>query len=45
MLIVTGKGLRAKTLDLGAFRAGDAVVVIGFAPYSTASVVSPSTFA
>jgi DNA-binding MurR/RpiR family transcriptional regulator len=27
-------------LDLGAFRAGDAVVVIGFLPYSTASVLS-----
>ncbi|MBR0751338.1 MurR/RpiR family transcriptional regulator [Bradyrhizobium jicamae] len=27
-------------LDHGAFRAGDAVVVIGFAPYSTASVLS-----
>jgi DNA-binding MurR/RpiR family transcriptional regulator len=27
-------------LDFGAFRAGDAVVVIGFAPYSTASVLS-----
>jgi DNA-binding MurR/RpiR family transcriptional regulator len=27
-------------LDLGAFRTGDAVVVIGFAPYSTASVLS-----
>ena len=27
-------------LDFGAFRSGDAVVVIGFAPYSTASVLS-----
>jgi len=27
-------------LDLGAFHQGDAVVVIGFAPYSTASVLS-----
>jgi DNA-binding MurR/RpiR family transcriptional regulator len=27
-------------LDLGAFRAGDAVIVVGFAPYSTASVLS-----
>ena len=27
-------------LDLGAFRTGDAVVVIGFSPYSTASVLS-----
>jgi DNA-binding MurR/RpiR family transcriptional regulator len=27
-------------LDFGAFRAGDAVIVIGFAPYSTASVLS-----
>ncbi|MBR0694173.1 MurR/RpiR family transcriptional regulator [Bradyrhizobium lablabi] len=27
-------------IDHGAFRAGDAVVVIGFAPYSTASVLS-----
>jgi DNA-binding MurR/RpiR family transcriptional regulator len=27
-------------LDLGAFGAGDAVIVIGFAPYSTASVLS-----
>jgi DNA-binding MurR/RpiR family transcriptional regulator len=27
-------------LDLGAFRTGDAVVVIGFTPYSTASVLS-----
>ncbi|HXO72198.1 MAG TPA: MurR/RpiR family transcriptional regulator [Bradyrhizobium sp.] len=27
-------------LDFGAFRAGDTVVVIGFAPYSTASVLS-----
>ncbi len=27
-------------LDLGAFRTGDTVIVIGFAPYSTASVLS-----
>jgi DNA-binding MurR/RpiR family transcriptional regulator len=27
-------------LDLGAFGAGDAVIVVGFAPYSTASVLS-----
>ena len=27
-------------LDFGAFRTGDAVIVIGFAPYSTASVLS-----
>jgi DNA-binding MurR/RpiR family transcriptional regulator len=27
-------------LDFGAFRAGDSVIVIGFAPYSTASVLS-----
>jgi DNA-binding MurR/RpiR family transcriptional regulator len=27
-------------LDFGAFRAGDTVIVIGFAPYSTASVLS-----
>jgi DNA-binding MurR/RpiR family transcriptional regulator len=30
-------------LDFGAFRTGDAVVVIGFAPYSTASVLSART--
>jgi DNA-binding MurR/RpiR family transcriptional regulator len=27
-------------LDFGAFRAGDTVIVVGFAPYSTASVLS-----
>ena len=27
-------------LDFGAFRAGDTVIVIGFTPYSTASVLS-----
>ena len=36
--MVGGSG--PEDLDLGAFRAGDAVVVIGFAPYSTASVLS-----
>jgi DNA-binding MurR/RpiR family transcriptional regulator len=36
--LVGGSG--PEDLDLGAFRRGDAVVVIGFAPYSTASVVS-----
>jgi DNA-binding MurR/RpiR family transcriptional regulator len=36
--LVGGSG--PEDLDLGAFRAGDAVVVIGFAPYSTASVFS-----
>ncbi len=36
--LVGGSG--PEDLDLGAFRSGDAVVVIGFAPYSTASVVS-----
>src|ERR1700726_594201 len=36
--LVRGSG--PEDLDLGAFRAGDAVVVIGFAPYSTASVLS-----
>jgi DNA-binding MurR/RpiR family transcriptional regulator len=36
--LVGGSG--PEDLDLGAFRAGDAVVVIGFAPYSTASVLS-----
>jgi len=34
--LVGGSG--PEDLDLGAFRAGDAVVVVGFAPYSTASV-------
>jgi DNA-binding MurR/RpiR family transcriptional regulator len=33
-------GAGPEDLDLGAFSAGDAVVVIGFAPYSTASVLS-----
>ena len=36
--LVGGSG--PEDLDLGAFRAGDAIVVIGFAPYSTASVLS-----
>ena len=36
--LVGGSG--PEDLDLGAFRAGDAVVVIGFAPYSTVSVLS-----
>ena len=36
--LIGGSG--PEDLDLGAFRAGDAVVVIGFAPYSTASVLS-----
>ena len=36
--LVGGSG--PEDLDLGAFRAGDAVVVIGFAPYSTASILS-----
>jgi len=36
--LVGGSG--PEDLDLGAFRSGDAVVVIGFTPYSTASVVS-----
>jgi DNA-binding MurR/RpiR family transcriptional regulator len=36
--LVGGSG--PEDLDLGAFRAGDAVVVIGFTPYSTASVLS-----
>jgi DNA-binding MurR/RpiR family transcriptional regulator len=36
--LVGGSG--PEDLDLGAFRAGDAVVAIGFAPYSTASVLS-----
>jgi DNA-binding MurR/RpiR family transcriptional regulator len=38
VLLVGGSG--PEDLDLGAFRAGDAVVVIGFAPYSTASILS-----
>lgn len=33
-------GAGPEDLDLGAFRRDDAVVVIGFAPYSTASVLS-----
>jgi DNA-binding MurR/RpiR family transcriptional regulator len=36
--LVGGSG--PEDLDLGAFRASDAVVVIGFAPYSLASVLS-----
>ncbi len=36
--LVGGSG--PEDLDLGAFRGGDAVVVIGFAPYSAASVMS-----
>ncbi len=36
--LIGGSG--PEDLDLGAFRAGDAVVVIGFAPYSTASLLS-----
>jgi DNA-binding MurR/RpiR family transcriptional regulator len=36
--LVGGSG--PEDLDFGAFRAGDAVIVIGFAPYSTASVSS-----
>jgi DNA-binding MurR/RpiR family transcriptional regulator len=36
--LVGGSG--PEDLDLGAFRTGDGVVVIGFAPYSTASVLS-----
>ena len=36
--LVGGSG--PEDLDLGAFRSGDAVIVIGFAPYSTASVSS-----
>ena len=36
--LVGGSG--PEDLDLGAFRAGDAVIVIGFAPYSMASVLS-----
>ena len=36
--LVGGSG--PEDLDFGAFRAGDAVIVIGFAPYSTASMLS-----
>ena len=36
--LVGGSG--PEDLDLGAFRGGDAVIVIGFAPYSAASVSS-----
>ena len=36
--LVGGSG--PEDLDFGAFRAGDAVIVVGFAPYSTASVLS-----
>src|SRR5450631_3324062 len=36
--LVGGSG--PEDLDLGAFHGGDAVIVIGFAPYSTASVLS-----
>jgi DNA-binding MurR/RpiR family transcriptional regulator len=36
--LVGGSG--PEDLDFGAFRAGDTVIVIGFAPYSTASVLS-----
>ena len=36
--LVGGSG--PEDLDFGAFRSGDAVVVIGFAPYSTASVLA-----
>ena len=36
--LVGGSG--PEDLDLGAFRSSEAVVVIGFAPYSTASVLS-----
>jgi DNA-binding MurR/RpiR family transcriptional regulator len=36
--LVGGSG--PEDLDLGAFGSGDAVIVIGFAPYSTASVLS-----
>ncbi len=36
--LVGGSG--PEDLDLGAFRSGDAVVVIGFTPYSTASMLS-----
>jgi DNA-binding MurR/RpiR family transcriptional regulator len=36
--LVGGSG--PEDLDLGAFRASDAVIVVGFAPYSTTSVLS-----
>lgn len=36
--LVGGSG--PEDLDFGAFRSGEAVIVIGFAPYSTASVLS-----
>jgi DNA-binding MurR/RpiR family transcriptional regulator len=36
--LVGGTGL--EDLDIGAFRQGDAVVVVGFAPYSRASVIT-----
>lgn len=36
--LVGGSG--PEDLDLGAFRANDAIIIIGFAPYSTASVLS-----
>jgi DNA-binding MurR/RpiR family transcriptional regulator len=36
--LVGGSG--PEDLDLGAFHSGDAVIVVGFAPYSTASVLS-----
>ena len=36
-------GSGPEDLDFGAFRSGDAVVVIGFAPYSIASVLSART--
>jgi len=39
--LVGGSG--PEDLDFGAFRSGDAVVVIGFAPYSTVSVLSART--
>ena len=38
VLLVAGAG--PEDLDFGAFRAGDAVVVIGFAPYSRSSVLA-----
>jgi DNA-binding MurR/RpiR family transcriptional regulator len=36
--LVGGSG--PEDLDFGAFRSGDAVIVVGFSPYSTASVLS-----
>ena len=39
-LLRDGRRLLPEDLDLGAFRSGDAVVVIGFAPYSRVSVLS-----